>query len=239
MVIVVKNRMAENVFDNVAMSIERDSEYETRSASASASDRSINRNMIRNNGCDPTINNNNNISESVIDCEDLIDSNNASAEKTLDKWTDQLTMIHYIYEATQDLFLSIERVMGYLIFILTAVTSFLAVWNVNNTAIAAISLSCTIITAADQVFDLRFRRQLYSSYLNDVHSFLSELISRKILPCNLRDHAQEMVIKNKDVFLRIVANAPDVPNYLYYRYQNRYNKKQVLSLKTSQIIRIV
>lgn len=177
--------------------------------------------------------------EDNIDCLNEWNVDNQNAEKTLDKWLDQLTMIHYIYEATQDLFLTIERCMGYAIFVLTAVTSFLAVWRVDDISVAVISLSCTIITAADQVFDLRFRRQLYSSYLNDVHSFLSELISRKILPCNLRDNPQQMVIRNKDLFLRILSSAPDIPNFLYHRYQDRYNKKQVLTRKTSQIIRIV
>jgi len=160
-------------------------------------------------------------------------------ESTLEHWLDQLTMIHYIYESSQDLYSNIETVMGYAVFILTSVTSFLAIWKVDDIIVAAISLACTVIAAANQVFDLRLKRQLYNSYLNDVHSFLAVLISRKILPTHLRAPAQQVVIENKDTFMRIVSGAPDIPNVLYQRYSERYKRKLVVSHKISQIVRIV
>lgn len=169
---------------------------------------------------------------SEIDCQD-------ENEKTITKWKEQLIMIHFIYEQAYDLFSRLVRVFGLVVFLLTTTTSFVTPWGVSNNVIFIISLSCTLVSGISQVFSLQDRSNNYLSYLAEVQKFLALIISRETLPCDLREPSRDMILKNKDMFLHIVATAPDIPNYLYEKSQDQFKKRNIKSRRTSQIAYIV
>lgn len=160
-------------------------------------------------------------------------------EATLKQWRDTLTMLYCVYEQAYELFDRISKSFGIIIFILSSVTSILNVYTDISAPETITSLICTIITGIGQILSFQNRTQDYISYLADVQNFLGILISREILSCELRDPARDVIIGNKDIFVRLVSTAPAIPNYLYSRYHDNYVKRKNLSQKTDQIIKIV
>jgi len=159
-------------------------------------------------------------------------------EETILKWKESCHLIHFIYESVYNIYSRIQKILGVLILLLTTINSFLLVAEMNQIVVTTISLLTTFISGIGQIYVIQDRSQSYLEYLKDIQDFYILLNSRLFLPSDGKISAEKFVIEKKEHFTNLMSSAPEIPNFLYRRYMNKYQSEKISSRRTGQLFRI-
>lgn len=161
-------------------------------------------------------------------------------DDTLKHWRKRGLKIAFIYDFVLDKYQQRLDLFTLVSFILTALSTLSALSNLGlndcdypNLSIvmkaiaATLSLGAAIFTGIIRVKGWTYLINDYLKYSDKVEHFLAELISELTLPRNVRSSSEEFVMRNKDKFLMLLSNAPNISHDDYLKANKAYEESRV------------
>ena len=155
-----------------------------------------------------------------------------TSEETIKMWIEHLSIVAFVYDAELDRKSGILKYLSILSFLIASVASIASLiqYSINSEVLfgitTAVTISNAITSGTIQILGLQESVKLLQKHSHDTDIFLSELMSRELLPLKFQNDADDIVILYKDRFTKLLLDAPNISNYYYKKHFNEYKKNR-------------